>query len=123
MAENKQDLKSFLMRVKEVSEKAGLKLNFQKTKIMASSPITSWQIDGRKVETVTDFIFLGSKITADCDSSQEIKRSFLLGRKTMTNLDSILKIKDITLQTKLHIVKALVFPVVMHRCEMDHNEG
>ena len=101
MAENKQDLKSFLMRVKEVSEKAGLKLNFQKTKIMASSPVTSWQIDGRKVETVTDFIYLGSKITVDSDCSHEIKRLLLLGRTAMTNLDNILKRRDIPLLTKV----------------------
>ena len=105
------------MRVKEKSEKAGLKLNIQKTKIMASGPFTSWQIDGEKVETVTDFIFLGSKITADGDCSHEIKRRLLLGRKGMTNLDSILKSKDITLPTKVHIVKAMVFPVVMYGCE------
>ena len=98
-------------------EKVGLKLNIQKTKIMASSPITSWQIDGKTVETVTDFIFLGSKITADGDCSHEIKRHFLLGRKATTNLDSILKSRDITLPTKVHLIKAMVFPVVMHRCE------
>ena len=105
------------MRVKEESEKAGLKLNIQKTKIMASSPITSWQIDMETMETVTDFIFLGSKITADGDCSHEIKRCLLLGKKTLTNLDSILKSKDITLPTKVHIVKAMVFPVVMYGCE------
>ena len=105
------------MKVKEKSEKTGLKLNIQKTKIMASSPITSWQIDGETVETVTDFIFLGFKITADGDCSQEIKRRLLLGRKTMTNLDSILKSRDMTLPTKFHLVKAMVFPVVMYGCE------
>ena len=105
------------MRVKEESEKAGLKLNIQKTKIMASSPITSWQIDGGTMETVTDFIFLGSKITVDGDCSLEIKRCLLLGRKAVTNLDSILKSRDITLPTKVHVVKAMVFPVVMYGCE------
>ena len=105
------------MKVKEESEKAGFKLNIQKTKIMASSPITSLQTDGETMETVTDFIFLGSKITADGDCSHEIKRHLLLGSKTMTNLDSILKSKDITLPTKVHLVKAMVFPVVMYRCE------
>ena len=105
------------MKVKEESEKAGLKLNIQKTKIMVFSPITSWQIDGEKVETVTDFIFLGSKVTADCDCSHEIKRYLLLRRKAMTNLDIILEIRDITLPTKFHLVKAMVFPVVMYRCE------
>ena len=105
------------MRVKEESEKAGLKLNIQKTKIMASGPITSWQIDGETVETVTDFIFLGSKITADGDCSHKIKRRLLLGKKFVTNLDSILKSRDISLPTKVHLVKAIVFPVVMHGCE------
>ena len=105
------------MKVKKESEKAGIKINIQKTKIMASSPITSWQIDGETMETVTDFIFLDSKITADGDCSHEIKRCLLLGRKTMTNLDSILKSRDITLQTKVHLVKAIVFPVVMYGCE------
>ena len=105
------------MKVKEESEKAGLKLNIQKTKIMASSPITSWQIDGETMETVTDFIFLGSKITADGDHSHEIKRHLLLGRKVMPNLDSILKSRDVTLPTKVHLFKALGFPVVMYRCE------
>ena len=105
------------MKVKEESEKAGLKFNIQKTKIMASGPITSWQIDGETIETVTDFIFLGSKITADGDYSHEIKRCLLLARKAMTNLDSILKSRDITLPTKVHIVKAMVFPVVMYGCE------
>ena len=115
MAESKE-LKSLLMKVKEDSEKVGLKLNIQKTKIMASSPITSWQTDGETMETVTDFIFLGSKIIADGDCSHEIKRRLLLGRKAMTSLDSILKSRDITLQTKVHIVKAIVFPVVMYGC-------
>ena len=105
------------MKVKEESEKAGLKLNIQKTKIMASSPITSWQIDGETMETVTDFIFLGSKITADGDHSHEIKRHLLLGRKVMPNLNSILKSRDITLPIKVHLVKAMVFPVVMNGCE------
>ena len=105
------------MKVKEESEKFGLKLNIQKTKVMASGPITSWQIDGEAIETVTDFIFLGSKITADGYCSHEIKRCLLLGRKVMTNLDSILKSRDITLQTKVHLVKAMVFPVVMYGCE------
>ena len=111
MAESEEELKSLLMKVKEESEKVGLKLNIQKTKIMASSPITSWQIDGETVETVADFIFLGSKITADDDYSHEIKKHLLLGRKVMTNLDSILKSRDITLPTKVHLVKAMVFPV------------
>ena len=119
----KEKLKSLLMRVKEESEKAGLKLNIQKTNIMASHPITSWQIDEETMETVTDFIFLGSKITADGDCSHEIKRHLLLGRKTMTNLDNVLKSRDIILLTKVHIVKAMVFPVVMYRCELDHKEG
>ena len=105
------------MKVKEESAKAGLKLNIQKTKIMASGPITSWQIDGEKMETVTDFIFLGSQITVDGDCSHEIKRHLLLGRKAMTNLDSVLKSRDITLLTKVHIVKAMVFPVVIYGCE------
>ena len=105
------------MKVKEENEKVGLKLNIQKTKIMASGPITSWQIDGETMETVTDFIFLGAKVTADGDCSQEIKRCLLLGRKTMTNLDSILKSRDITLPTKFHLIKAMVFLVVMYRCE------
>ena len=116
MAES-EELMSLLMKVEEESEKAGLKLNIQKTKIMASGPITSWQIDGETVETVTDFIFLGSKITADADCSHEIKRRLLLGRKVMTNLDSILKSGDITLSTKVCLVKAMVFPVVMYGCE------
>ena len=114
MAESEEELKSLLMKVKEESEKIGLKLNIQKTKIMASGPITSWQIDG---ETVDDFIFLGSKITADSDCSHEIKRRLLLGRKVMTNLDSILKSRDITLPKKVHLVKATIFPVVMYGCE------
>ena len=117
MAEHEEELKSLLMKVKEKSGKLGLKLNFQKTKIMASGPITSWQIDGETMETVTDFIFLGSKITADDDCSHEIKRHLLLGRKAITNLDSILKSRDITLPTKVRLVKAVVFPVVMHGCE------
>ena len=112
-----KELKSLLMKVKEESEKVGLKLNVQKTKIMASSPITSWQINGETVETVRDFIFLDSKITADGDYNHEIKRCLLLGRKVMTNLDSILKSRDITLPKKVHLVKAMVFPVVMHGCE------
>ena len=116
-AESKEELKSLLMKVKEESEKVGLKLNIQKTKIMASSPITSLQIDGETVETVLDFIFLGSKITADGDCSHEIKRCLLLGRKVMTNLDSMLKSKDITLPTKVRLVKAMVFPVVVYGCE------
>ena len=117
MAESEEELKNFLMKVKEESEKVGLKLSIQKTKIMASGPITSWQIDGETVETVSDFIFWGSKITTDGDCSHEIKRRLLLGRKVMTNLDSILKIRDITLSTKVHLVKAMVFPVVMYGCE------
>ena len=117
MAESEEELKSLLMKAKEESEKAGLKLNIQKTKIIASGPITSWQIDGETMETVTDFLFLGSKITADGDCSHEIKRCLLLGRKAMTNLDSILKSRDITLPTKIHLVKAMFFPVVMYGCE------
>ena len=117
MAESKEELKNLLMKVKEESEKVGLKLNFQKTKIMVSSPITSWQIDGGTMETVTDFIFGGSKITADGDCSHEIKRRLLLGRKVMTNLDSILKSRDIALSTTVCLVKAMVFPVVMYGCE------
>ena len=117
MAESKEELKSLLMKVKEESEKDGLKLNIQKTKIMASGPITSWQIDGETMEIVTDFIFWGSKITADGDCSHEIKRHLLLGRKVMTNLDSLLKSRDITLPAKVHLVKAIVFPVVMYGCE------
>ena len=119
MAEIEKELKSLLMKVKEKSEQVGLKLNIQKTKIMASGPITSWQIDGETMETVRDFIFLGTKITADADSdfSHEIKRCLVLGRKTMTNLDSILKSRDINLPTKFHLVKAVVFPVVIYGCE------
>ena len=117
MAENEEELKSLLMKVKEENEKVGLKLNIQKMKIMASGPITSWEIDGETVKTVSDFIFLCSKITADGDCSHKIKRRFLLGRKVMTNLDSILKSRNITLPTKVHLVKAMVFPVVMYGCE------
>ena len=117
MAESEEELKSLLMKVKEKSEKVGLKLNIQKTKITASGPITSWEIDGERVETVTNFIFLGSKITADGDCSHEIKKRLLLGRKAMTNLDSILKSRDITLPTKVRLVKAMVFPVVMYGCK------
>ena len=117
IAEGEEELKSLLMKVKEESEKVGLKLNIQKTKIMASRPITSWQIDRETGETVADFIFLGSKITADGDCSHEIKRCFFLERKVMTNLDSIFKSRDITLPTKVHLVKAMVFPVVMYGCE------
>ena len=117
MAESKKELKSLLKKAKEESEKAGLTLNIQKTKILASSPITSWQIDEETIERVTDFLFLGSKISVDGDCSHEIKRSFLLGRKTMTNLDSMLKSRDITLPTKVRLIKAMVFPMVMYRCE------
>ena len=117
MAESKEELKSLLMKVKEESEKVGLKLSIQKIKIMASGPITSWQIDGEKMETVRDFILGGSKITADGDCSHEIQRRLLLGRKAMTNLYSILKSRDITLPTKVHLVKAMIFPVVMCGCE------
>ena len=117
MAESEEELKSLLMKVKKESEKVGLKLNIQKTKIMASGPITSWEIDEETMETVSDFIFLGSKITADGDCSHEIKRRLLLGRKVMTNLDSILKSRDITLPTKIYLVKAMVFPLVMYGCE------
>ena len=117
MAESEEKLKSPLMKVKEESEKVGLKLDIQKTKIMASSPITSWQIDGETVETVSDFILGGSKITADCDCSHEIKRHLPLGRKTMTNLDSTLKSRDITLPRKVRLFKVMVFPVVMYRCD------
>ena len=116
-AESEEELKSLLMNMKEESEKVGLKFNIQKTKIMASGPITSWEIDGETVETVADFIFLSSKITADGDCSHEIKRRLLLGWKVMTNLDSILKSRDITLPAKVHVVKAMVFPVVMYGCE------
>ena len=117
MAESEEELKSLLMKVKVESEKVGLKLNIQKSKIMASGPITSWEIDRETVETVSDFIFGGSKITADADCSHEIKRRLLLGRKVMTNIDSILKSRDITLPTKGHLVKAMVFPVVMYGCK------
>ena len=117
MAESEDELKHLLMKVKEESEEVGLKLDIQKTKIMASGPITSWEIDGETVEIVSDFNFGGSKVTADGDCSQEIKRRLLLGRKVMTNLDSILKSRDITLPTKIHLVKAMVFPVVMNGCE------
>ena len=117
MAESEEELKSILMKVKEESEKAGLKYNIQKTKIMASGPITSWQVDGETMETVTDFIFLGSQITANGDCSHEIERCLLLARKAMSNLDSILKSRDITLPTKVHLVKAMVFPVVVYGCE------
>ena len=117
MAESEDELKSILMKVKKESEKVGLKLNIQKTKIMPSGPFTSWQIDGETVETVSNFIFLGSKITADGDCSHEIKRHLLVERKVMTNLDSISKSRDITLPTKVHLVKAMVFPVVMYGCE------
>ena len=117
MAESREEIKSLLMKVKEESEKVGLKLHIQKSKIMASSPITSWQIDGETVETVTAFIFRGSKVTADGDYSHEIKRRLLLGRKVMTNIDSILKSRDITLLTKVHLVRSMVFPVIIHGCE------
>ena len=117
MAESEEELKSLLMKVKEESEKVGLKLNIQKTKIMASSPITSWEIDGKTVETVADFILEGSQITSDGDCNHQIKRHLLLGRKVITNLDSILKNRDITLPTKVHLVKAMVFPVVLYGCE------
>ena len=126
MAESEEELKSLLMKVKEESEKVGLKLNNLKnlkTKIMASGPITSWQIGGKTMETVTDFILGGSKITADGDCSHEIKRHLLLERKVMTNLDRILKSRDITLLTKVHLVKAIGFPIVMYGCELDHKEG
>ena len=123
MAESEEELKSLLMKVKEESEKVGLKLNIQKMKIMASGPITSWQIDGETMETVRDFILGDSKITADGDCSHETKRCLLLGRKAMTNLDSILKSREITLKTKVHLVKAMLFPVVMYRCELDYKES
>ena len=122
MAESEEELKSLLMKVKEEREKVGLKLNIQKMKIMASGPMTSWEIDGESVETVSDFMFLGSKITADGNCSHEIKRRLLLGRKVMTNLDSIFKSRDITLLIKVHLVKAMVFPVVMYGCELDCEE-
>ena len=121
--ETKEKLKNRLMKVKEESDKAGLKLNIQKIKIMASSPMTSWQIDGGKVEVVTDFLFLSSKITEDGDCSHEIKKHFLLGRKAMTNLESILKSRDIFLPTEVHLVKAMVFQAVNYRYELDHEEG
>ena len=117
MAESEEELKSLLMKMKEKSENAGLRLNIQKTKIMTPGPITSWQIDGETMETLTGFIFLGSKITADGDCSHEIKRHLLLGRKAMTKLDSMLKSRDITLPTSVHLVKAMVFPLVMYGCE------
>ena len=117
MAQSEEELKSLLMKLKEESENVGLKLNIQKAKIMASGPNTSWEVDGETLETVAEFIFLGSKITADGDCSHEIKRCLLLGRKVMTNLDSILKIRNFTLSTKVHLVKAMVFPVVMYGCE------
>ena len=123
MAESEEELKGLLMKVKEESEKVDLELNIRKTKIMASGPITSWQIDGEMKETVIDFIFLGSKITADGDCSHEIKRRLLLGRKAMTNLDSISKSKDITLPMKVHLVNAMVFPVVMYGCETDYKDS
>ena len=122
MAENEEELRSLLMRVKEDSEKAGLKVNIHKMKIVASCPITSWQIEGENMEAVTDFIFLGSQITVDSDCSHEIKRCLLLGMKAKTNIDSILKSRDITLPTNIHIVKTMAFPVVKYRCELDHNE-
>ena len=123
MAESEEELKSLLMKVKVESEKVGLKLNIQKTKIMASGPFTSWQIDGETVKTVSDFIFLGSKVTADGDCSHEIKRRLLLVRKVMTNLDSILKSRDIALPTKVCLVNGMVFPVVMYRCELDYEKS
>ena len=123
MAESEEELKSLLMKVKEESEEVGLKLNIQKMKIMASGPITSWQIDEETKETVRDFIFLDSKITADSDYSHEIKRHLLLGRTVMTNLDSLFKSRDITLPTKVHLVKAMVFPVVMYGCELDYKDS
>ena len=123
MTESEEELKSLLMKVKEESEKVGLKLKIQKTKITASGPITSWQIDWETMETVTHFIFLGSKITTDGDCSHETKRRLLLGRKAMTKLDSILKSRDITLPAKVHLVKAMVFPVVIYGCELDYKES
>ena len=123
MADSEEELKSLLIKVKEEREKAGLKLKIQKTKIVASGPIISWQIDGEMMETVRDFILGGSKITADGDCSHKIKRQLHLGRKAMTNLDSVFKSKDITLPTKVHLVKAMVFPAVMYGCELDHKEG
>ena len=123
MAESEEELKSLLIKVKEESEKVGLKLNIQKSKTMASGPITSWQIDEETMETVRDFIFLGSRITEDGDCSHGIQRCLFLGRKVMTNLDSILKSRDVTLPTKVHLVKAMVFPVVMYGCESDYKES
>ena len=123
MAESEEEIKSLLMKVKKESEKVGLKLSIQKTTIMASGPITSWQIDGETVETVEDFIILGSKINASGDCTHEIKRHLLFGRKIMTNLDSILKSRDITLPTKVHLIKAMVFPVVMYGCKLDCEES
>ena len=123
MTEREEELKSLLMKVKEESEKVSLKLDIQKTRITASGPIISWQMDGETMETVRDFIFLGSKITADGECSHEIKRHLLLGRKAMTNLNSIIKSTDITLPTKFHLVKAMVFSVVMYGCELDHKES
>ena len=123
MAESEENLKSLLMKVKEESEKVGLKLSIQKTKIMASGPITSWEIVGETVESVADFIFGGSKITAYGDYSHEIKRHLLLGRRVMTNLDSLFKSKDITLPTRVHLIKAMVFPVVVYGCELDYKES
>ena len=123
MVESEEELKSLLVKLKEESENVGLKLNIQKMKIMASGPITSWQIDGEKVETVADFIFRGSIITADGNCSQEIKRCLLRGRKVMTNLESIFKSRDIPLPTRVHLVKAMVFPVVMYGCELDYKES
>ena len=122
-AESEEELKSLMMKMKEESEKIGLKLNIQKTKIMASGPITSWEIDGETVETMADFISLGSKISADGDCSHGIKRRLLLGRKVMTNIDSLLKSRDITLSTKVHLVKVIVFPVGMYGCELDYKES
>ena len=123
MAESEEEIKSLLMKVKEESQKVGLKLNIQKTKIMASSPITSWEINGETVETVSDCVFLGSKITTDGDCSHEIKRRLLLGRKVMTNLDSIFKSRDFTLPTKVCLVKTMVFPVVIYASELDYKES
>ena len=123
MAESEEELKSLLMKLKEESENIGLKLNIQKTKIVESGPITSWQIDGKTMETVADLIWGGSKITADSDCSHEIKRRLVLGRKVMTNLESILKSRDITLATKFYLVKAMIFPVVMYGCELDYKES
>ena len=123
MAESEEELKSLLMKVKEESEKVGLKLNIKKTKVMTSGPITSWQIDGETMETVTDFIFFSSRITADGDCSHEIKRCLLLGRKAMTNLDSIFKSRDVTLPTRVRLVKAMIFPLVMYGCELDYKES